>query len=175
MLHIASFWNFIPRWLTGGKCGISLCLTYGNHSAVWSQYSMTLPAHAHAWTLAYVSHSRIYIYLYSFWILVQDGRLPGISGFPIWKTVRSHSLVLWRCNMSCMLMRIYVVPYWCTFSYLDPMIQDGRLAGNLAFSILDIKQLSHSYSSVLWRCSMSHMLMRIVCDALLVQIILPWS
>ena len=62
-----------------------------------------------------------FTHIYSFWILAD------------W---RSHPLVLWRCNMSCMLMRIYVVPYWCTFSYLDPMIQDGQLAGNLVFSYL---------------------------------------
>ena len=131
-----------------------------------------------------------------FEIPVQDGRLAGNSGFPIlniWQPFRNspvEHLIFFASlygSLSAVIPQycegvqchvcwrgLYVVPYWCTLSYLDPMIQDGRLAGNLAFSILDIKQLSHSYSSVLWRCSMSHMLMRIVCDALLVHIILLW-
>ena len=55
-MHVASFWISDPRWPTGGKIGISLYLTYGEHMETFPQSvlrtewpDLGMPMQEHSW------------------------------------------------------------------------------------------------------------------------------
>ena len=110
LMQVASFWNSSPRMADWQEIRDFPYLTYGNHSAVRSQYSITWPGHDHAWTWPYMSH---WCRSCHFEFRIQDGRLAGNSGFPIlniWEPFRGQISVLndltWTCP--CMKMALYV-------------------------------------------------------------------